>query len=66
MRLALDSERCEGHARCMAALPTLFDSDEFGYAVLLEDGEVPASMEDRARQAVRNCPEHAITEVGAE
>lgn len=61
MRISLDPETCQGHGRCYALSPDLFDSDDDGYAVLLVDGEVPAGLEDAARLAADNCPEYAIT-----
>ena len=62
MRIHLDREACQGHGRCYALAPELFDSDDEGYAVLLaEDGQVPAGSEEAARRAVDNCPEYAIT-----
>lgn len=61
MRIVLDNEACQGHGRCYALSPTLFDTDDDGYAVLLVEGEVPAGSEDAARLAADNCPEFAIT-----
>ena len=46
MRVHLDSGKCQGHNRCYALAPELFDVDDYGQAVLLVDGDVP----DRARQ----------------
>lgn len=62
MRITLDSDKCQGHGRCYALAPTLFDSDDEGYAVLLvgDDGVVPAGQEDAATLAAENCPEFAI------
>ena len=61
MRLALDSEKCQGHARCVVILPEVFDTDAFGHALMQQDGEVPPGRERAAHQATNNCPEHAIT-----
>ena len=60
MRVHLDSEKCQGHNRCYALAPELFDVDDFGQAVLLIDGEVPDGLRDKARLAASNCPEFAI------
>ncbi len=60
MRLHLDSEKCQGHNRCYALAPELFDVDDYGQAVLLLDGDVPAELQDKARLAAANCPEFAI------
>ena len=56
----VDSEKCQGHNRCYAIAPELFDVDDLGYAHELNDGDVPAELEDKARLAVANCPEYAI------
>lgn len=61
MRIRLDREACQGHNRCYLLAPELFDVDDEGYAVLRVDGEVPAELEQKARLAVDNCPEYAIT-----
>ncbi|MCU1399186.1 MAG: putative 3Fe-4S ferredoxin [Acidimicrobiales bacterium] len=61
MRLLLDLDRCQGHNRCYALAPELFDVDDYGIAVLLNEGEVPAGLEAKARLAIANCPEFAIT-----
>lgn len=60
MRVKVDSDRCQGHNRCYAIAPELFDVDDLGYATELGDGTVPPELEDKARLAVANCPEHAI------
>lgn len=62
MRVVLDSELCQGHGRCYALAPDLFDSDDDGYGfVIPADGIVPEGQEDAARLAADNCPEFAIT-----
>ena len=60
MRVHLDSEKCQGHNRCYALAPELFDVDDYGQAVLLVDGEVPPELREKARLAASNCPEFAI------
>ena len=60
MRLHLDNAKCQGHGRCYALAPDLFDSDDEGYAVLKVTGDVPAELEDAAVLAADNCPEFAI------
>lgn len=60
MRVHLDSEKCQGHNRCYALAPELFDVDDYGQAVLLVDGEVPVDLHEKARLAASNCPEFAI------
>ncbi len=61
MRVRVDSEKCQGHNRCYALAPELFDVDDYGDAHERNDGVVPAGLEEKARLAVSNCPEYAIS-----
>jgi ferredoxin len=61
MRVHFDAEKCQGHNRCYALAPELFDVDDFGQAILIVEGDVPAELHDKARLAASNCPEYAIT-----
>jgi ferredoxin len=61
LRLEVDQEKCQGHNRCYSLAPELFDVDDYGIASALGDGTVPPGLEDKARRAVANCPEYAIT-----
>ena len=61
MKIQLDTDACQGHNRCYGLAPELFDVDDYGQAILLVEGEVPADLEDKARLAASNCPEYAIT-----
>ena len=61
MQVVLDQDRCQGHNRCYALAPEIFDVDDYGVAVLLNDGVVPPGLEDKARLAIANCPEFAIS-----
>jgi len=62
MRVTLDSEKCQGHGRCYALSPTLFDTDDEGYAVLLDGakGDLTPEQLEAAVLAAENCPEFAI------
>jgi len=60
MRVRVDPDKCQGHNRCYALAPALFDVDDFGQAVVLGDGLVAPDQEDGARLAAANCPEFAI------
>jgi ferredoxin len=61
MRVIVDTERCQGHNRCYALAPELVDVDDYGTAVVKGDGTVPPGLEDKARLAVANCPEYAVS-----
>ena len=60
MRVKVDASKCQGHNRCYALAPELFDVDDLGTAFALNDGVVPAGLEEKARLAEKNCPEYAI------
>lgn len=61
MRVRVDAEKCQGHNRCFARAPELFDVDDYGNAHEKNDGVVPLELADEARLAVKNCPERAIS-----
>ena len=60
MRVSVDEDRCQGHARCWSICPEVFGLDDEGHAVVVQP-EVPAELEAKAREAADNCPELAIT-----
>ena len=60
MKVSVDEDRCQGHARCWAICPEVFDLDDEGHAVVVQP-DVPAELEAKAREAADNCPERAIT-----
>ena len=64
MRIHVDRDKCEGHSRCYALAPDLVDVDDLGNAFELNDGVVPAGMEERAQLIIDNCPEFAIAVIG--
>ena len=61
MRVQIAADKCQGHNRCYALSPELFDVDDYGQALVVGDGTVPPELEEKARLAVANCPEYAIT-----
>ena len=63
MRIKVDPELCEGHNRCFALAPDLFEVDDYGLSRALNEGVVPPGLEEKARLAVDNCPEFAISVV---
>jgi ferredoxin len=60
LKIRVDQDKCQGHARCKSLAPELFNLDEFGNAHEIGDGVVPAGLEDKAWLAQTNCPEIAI------
>jgi ferredoxin len=63
VRIRVDAEKCQGHARCYALVPELFSVDDYGQSSVIGDGTVPADLEERALLAIANCPEFAIEEL---
>ncbi len=60
LKVRVDPDKCQGHARCKSLAPELFELDEFGNAHEIGNGTVPAGLEDKAYLAKSNCPELAI------
>jgi ferredoxin len=52
----VNRQRCQGHARCAALAPELFEVDELGEGRWRRF----ADLHDRADLAKTNCPESAI------
>jgi ferredoxin len=60
LRVRVDPDKCQGHSRCKALAPELFELDEFGNAHEVGDGIVPPGLEEKAALARANCPEFAV------
>jgi ferredoxin len=45
---------------CAISAPEVFGSDDYGNAVVLIDGPIPAGLEAATRRAEGNCPERAV------
>jgi ferredoxin len=61
VHIVFDREKCQGHGRCYALAPDLFDADDEGYATVLVSGELADDQVAAAQLAADNCPEYAIT-----
>src|SRR3954454_12983096 len=60
LKVKVDRERCQGHARCAALAPEMFELDELGNAREKGNGSVPEALVEKAWLAKANCPEEAI------
>ena len=59
MKIAINREKCVGHARCNAVAPDLFPLNDDGF--IDSDGfDVPEGQEDAARKGAKACPERII------
>jgi len=61
VKVQVDQSKCQGHNRCYAIAPELFDVDDLGNAFAIGDGAVEPHLAEKARLAVANCPEYAIS-----
>ena len=60
MKVRVDDDKCQGHSRCYALAPELFEVDELGMSTAIGDGTVSLGQEALAQRAAANCPEFAI------
>lgn len=61
MKVQVDSERCQGHTLCAMRAPGTFDLDEVDGHSIVIDEDVPPEQEQAVAEAVRSCPEQAIS-----
>lgn len=64
MRVKLDRTLCDGFGICAKHAPEYFPLDDWGYAVLAGDGNIPPEDRDAVLRALMDCPAHAIMEIG--
>jgi ferredoxin len=62
VHIKIDEDLCNGHAQCELSAPDIFTVNEDGIAVLLTDDPAVA-LRDDVQDAIRRCPEAAITVV---
>jgi len=60
MKLTIDTTKCSGHARCHDTAPSIFDIDDSGYALPI-DQEVGEPLDEKIAAAIAACPERAIS-----
>jgi len=60
MRVVVDPDRCEGNAICVGIDPELFELDDEDYVMVTAD-PIPLDAEERAEQAIAECPRAALT-----
>lgn len=59
MKIKVRPGQCQGHARCAAMAPAIFDLDPDGYIAFTEK-DVPPEQAAMVRRGVRACPERAL------
>lgn len=60
MKVIVNSDMCEGHAKCEKAAPEVFKLGPDDVAIVLLD-DVPAELEEKVGRAIRLCPRQAIS-----
>ena len=64
MRIKLDRTMCDGFGICAKHAPDYFSLDDWGYAGLVGDGNIPGQHHDDDQRALMDCPVHATMELG--
>lgn len=60
MKTRIDAIKCQGYGTCVDRCPELFELDEWGFAAVIGDGDVPEALKESLYQAKRGCPENAV------
>ena len=61
MKVTVDTVRCQGHARCRAICPEVFELDDLEQKSRVKLATIPPELEGRAKRAVNECPEGAVS-----
>ncbi|MFD4509958.1 ferredoxin [Streptomyces sp. NPDC058457] len=61
VKVRVDPERCQGHTLCAMRAPKVFELSEIDGHSSPVNEDVPADQEDAVVEAVRSCPERAIS-----
>jgi len=63
MRVEVDHDRCEGHGKCQASAPEVFElrDDDLSYVIL---DPIRAGLVTKVERAIRLCPRQAIRIIG--
>jgi ferredoxin len=60
LKIRLDRTLCDGFGVCAKHAPDYFSLDDWGYASLIGDGNIPQSDHGAVQRALLDCPVHAI------
>ncbi|MFF0081836.1 ferredoxin [Streptomyces canus] len=61
MKVSVDRDRCQGHTLCAMIAPKVFRLSEIdGHSSPVSE-DVPTSEEEATVEAVRSCPERAVS-----
>jgi len=60
VKVRVDDAACEGHGRCYALAPDVFEADDHGHCIVALPEPDTADARAGARRGADNCPERAI------
>jgi len=60
VKVVVNADMCEGHAKCEAAAPEVFKLGPDDVSIVLVD-DVPESLKEKVDRAIRLCPRQAIS-----
>lgn len=61
MKVFIDTHHCQGHTQCSMIAPASFELDKIDGTATPVNELVPPDQEEAVREAVRSCPEQAIS-----
>jgi ferredoxin len=61
MKVVADWDLCESNGVCERAAPEVFHVNENDELDIANDGDVPAPLAEKVREAVRACPKAALS-----
>ncbi|WP_405726237.1 ferredoxin [Streptomyces sp. NBC_00028] len=59
MKVELEADKCVASGQCVLAATDVFDQDDDGIAILLDDSPAPELLDD-VEEAIAVCPAAAI------
>jgi len=59
MQVTIDAQKCQGHGRCYAMAPQVYEADDEGRGLVIRS-EVADDLREQADLGIANCPESAI------
>ncbi len=60
MKVTVNADMCEGHAKCEMAAPEVFKLGPDDVSIVLVD-DVPEDLKEKVDRAIRLCPRQAIS-----
>lgn len=60
MKVVVNADMCEGHAKCESAAPEVFKLGPDDVSVVLVE-DVPEALKEKVDRAIRLCPRQAIS-----